>query len=369
MAQQQREVQEHLHAAAGEEEEPAHSSPQPIFPRAPDHTDHLTLDQRSAIVSLWRAQTPKAEIARLIPCHLNSVLHWIAAWEHEGSVHDAPHSGRPRLTSSETDQQIEQLARKVKFTTPREVNAELKLDVSARTTRRRLDEVGLFGRVAETEYVLNEQTILKRLSFAQGYADWSVDQWGRVLFSDETYFPLFGNSQVWVQRPVGAAFDPQYIANFQPHSEKVSLWGCFCCSGVGQAELFTGTFDAPSYRDILQGNLLPTARHFYPQGQWWFQQDNALQHTSILARHWFHNHGVSLLDFPPFSPDLNPIENLWGILKARVERRHARTLPDLERVIQEEWEGLDSSLLSSLVASMPKRCQAVIASRGHKTCY
>jgi transposase len=81
--------------------------------------------------------------------------------------------------------------------------------------------------------------------------------------------------------------------------------------------------------DILRHNLLQTALHFYPNEHWWFQQDNAPQHTSKLAHRWFHNHGVDLLDLPPYSPDLNPIENLWSILKARVEARLARTTDEV----------------------------------------
>jgi len=78
---------------------------------------------------------------------------------------------------------------------------------------------------------------------------------------------------------------------------------------------------------------------------------------------------VDLLDFPPYSPDLNPIENLWSILKARVESRLARTTDEVERVLKEEWEALDTELLKSLAHSMPTRCAAVVANRGHKAPY
>jgi hypothetical protein len=78
---------------------------------------------------------------------------------------------------------------------------------------------------------------------------------------------------------------------------------------------------------------------------------------------------VDLLDFPPYSPDLNPNENLWGILKARVESRLARTTDEVERVLKEEWEALDKEVLTSLAHSMPTRCAAVVANGGHKAPY
>ena len=123
------------------------------------------------------------------------------------------------------------------------------------------------------------------------------------------------------------------------------------------------------YVDILNHNLLQTARHFYPHSHWWFQQDNAPQHTAHVARRWFDTHGIDLIDFPPYSPDLNPIENLWSTLKARIENRLVHTVEEVERVLKEEWEALDENYLVSLASSMPARCQAVVANKGHKTPY
>jgi len=165
------------------------------------------------------------------------------------------------------------------------------------------------------------------------------------------------------------AADPQYVCQRMPHSDRVALWGCFCARGIGQAEVFVGEFNAAKYVNVLQGNLIQTARHFYPHEGWWLLQDNAPQHTSNLAKTWFFNHGVQLIDFPPYSPDLNPIENLWSILKSRIESRLARSINEVERILKEEWEAIDTSLLQSLVASMPERCQSVIVSNGHKASY
>jgi hypothetical protein len=120
------------------------------------------------------------------------------------------------------------------------------MDCSAKTVRRRLDEAGLHGRVAKKEYVLEEDDISSRLSFADGYANWTVDDWSHVIFSGETHIEVYGRDRVWVQRPVGKAYEPEYISQHMPHSERVSLWGCFCARGIGQAEIFVGKFDGPS---------------------------------------------------------------------------------------------------------------------------
>jgi transposase len=351
---------------------PAASTSSPslsFFGRPTGCIDQLSEIERSAIITLHEIGWTGVDIAHALKCSENTVSLWTNRWRDTHSIADADRSGRPRCTDDATDVAIEEYAEEKKRTVPKEIKKELQLDCSARTIRRRLDEVGLFGRVGRTEYIYDEHDIQRRLSFAEGYANWTTADWDRVIFSDETHIEVYGRSRVWVQRPSGAAFDPDYMVERVPHSERVSLWGCFCGRGVGQAEIFVGEFNAKRYVDILQHNLLQTALHFYPNEHWWFQQDNAPQHTADLSRRWFHNHGVSLLDFPPYSPDLNPIENLWSILKGRIEKRLARTTDEIERVLKEEWEALDKELLTSLAHSMPTRCAAVIANHGHKAPY
>jgi transposase len=320
-------------------------------------------------VTLHKQGKLRSEIATLIPCSETTVTHWLHAWKERGSLDDEEKSGRPRKTSDEDDQQIQLLAEQKRFITPKQIKSELGLDVTPRTVRNRLDEVDIHGRVARAEYPFDDRDIRRRLSFAEGYGGWTEADWERVIFSDETHIEVWGRSRVWVQRPSGAAFDPEYLTNRVPHSDRVTLWGCFCARGVGQAETFVGPFIAKKYCEVLQGNLLQTARHFYPREHWWFQQDNAPQHSSRAARTWFSQHGVDLLDFPPYSPDLNPIENLWAIVKKRVEERLARTIDEVEAVLKEEWEALDAELLTKLAHSMPARCAKVVANHGHKAPY
>ena len=351
---------------------PATAEPSPpasLFGRPSGCPDQLTTVERAAIVTLHGVGWTGRAIAQELRCSENTVSLWLKRWEETRSLEDSERSGRPRCTDEETDVAIEECAEEKKRTVPKDIKKELQLGCSARTIRRRLDEVGLFGRVGATEYVYDARDIQRRLSFAEGYANWTVADWDRVIFSDETHIEVYGRSRVWVQRPRGKRYDADYLVERVPHSERVSLWGCFCARGVGQAEIFVGEFDAARYVDILQHNLIQTALHFYSREAWWFQQDNAPQHTSHLARRWFHNHGVNLIDFPPYSPDLNPIENLWSILKARVEARLARTMDEVEQVLKEEWEALNKELLASLAHSMPTRCAAVVANHGHKAPY
>lgn len=108
-------------------------------------------------------------------------------------------------------------------------------------------------------------------------------------------------------------------------------------------------------------------------------QDNAPIHTSNESKAWFADNGVKLLDWPPYSPDLNPIENLWFPLKEGVYIVD----PDIEntpggedtvsnilaQAAQQSWENLHTSLIKNCVGSMKRRLAAVIEAEGWYTGY
>jgi hypothetical protein len=211
--------------------------------------------------------------------------------------------------------------------------------------------------------------LINWIAFAEGYSRWNEDDWSKVIFSDETHFYLGQHGRQYVQRPVGMALDPKYTLKTEQLEGKVSLWGCICAGGLGHAELYEGSLDARRYQSILQLNLVKSAHQFWPTGQWWYQQDNWRVHTANTSQAWFHNHGIDLIDWPAWSPDLNPIENLWSDLKRRVYAHHANTMDELEQYIVDEWNATDLSFVADICNSMSHRLQLLHASNGHKISY
>jgi transposase len=339
------------------------SSPLSVFGRPSGCLDQLSEVERAAIVTLDRLGWLHKDIAHTLKCSENTVSLWVQRWREQHSVADSERSGRPRCTSDATDAAIAAHADAHVTDVPKDIVRVLELDVSARTIRRRLNEIGLHGCVRKSEH----ENVLARLSFAEGYSRWTEDEWARVLFSDETHFYLGHHGREYVQRPFGAALDPTYTRKDNERLEgKVSLWGCICAEGLGHAELYVDTLNAQRYQTILGHNLVSSAHQFWPRGQWWFQQDNWSVHTAGTSRAWFHNHGIDLIEWPAWSPDLNPIEELWNDLKSRVYGRHPRTMEELERVITEEWAATDLAFIARICRNMPHRLQAVIANGGHK---
>lgn len=345
------------------------SVPSPLFDRPQGCIDQLSTVERAVIVTLHKLGWLVKDIAPKIPCSENTVSLWVQRWRDEHSVADAERSGRPRSTTEAVDEQIEVEAEEKKFVTPRDIRRELQLSCSARTVRRRLDEVNLFGRVAREADSYDERTLTLRLSFARGFLHFTDADWDTVIFSDEVHFCLGHHGQVWVQRPPGSAYDPQYCKPPEQEMYKITLWGCFCSKGMGAGRIFLGELNKQLYRDILEHNLKPTYQRYYPHSLWRFLQDNATPHYNAEVNTWMHNHGVHIIEFPPRSPDLNPIENLWHVLKFRVEHRNPRTAEDFERVIAEEYEAISVQECATLARSMHARLEQCIQYEGHKTKY
>jgi len=187
----------------------------------------------------------------------------INTYQPHHSVTKPNRGGRKRKTTSEIDEKIIKKAEQQPFTTPSEIKRELQLSVSSRTVRRRLDEKGLHGRVAQHEHSYEDYQITKRLSFANGYSNWTTQQWSQVLFSDETLLVLGLQGRIWVQRPSGTAKEDRYTVKTTSHPPKLSIWACFSYRGVGDIDIFSDTLDAKGLKEIYKKHLIQSAKALF----------------------------------------------------------------------------------------------------------
>jgi hypothetical protein len=109
------------------------------------------------------------------------------------------------------------------------------------------------------------------------------------------------------------------------------IWGCFTGTKLGPIVFVDGRVNTDVYIALLQANLLPFIDAVIADGATnvIFQQDNAMCHVSKRTRTWFANsaikHGFSIMQWPPNSPDMNPIEHLWARLKLKLHRQYPDT--------------------------------------------
>ena len=102
---------------------------------------------------------------------------------------------------------------------------------------------------------------------------------------------------------------------------------------------------------------------------WWLQQDNDLKHTSHVVKEFIAENRICVMDWPSNSLDLNPIKNMWQIMKDNVEKRMPQNIDELTRFLAEEWEAIPQETVNNLVNSMKNRCESVLAKNGNKISY
>ena len=242
------------------------------------------------------------------------------------------------------------------------------IEVSGNTIRRSLRRSGLVARVRRTKLFLSKKHQKQRLAFALKYKNWTNEDWKKVCFSDESKFELFNTSrrQYCWKRP-GAPLMSHHIKPSVKHPLSIMIWGCFTSEGIGNLVLIDGTLDAKLYCRILKEDFLGTLGWYnLSSDNIVFQQDNDPKHTSKLAKSWFADNNIKVLDWPSQSPDLNPIEHLWDEVDRRLRKlpNHPTNRGDLWEKITDVWNSVDLDVCTKLIDSMPQRIQKVIAAKG-----
>ena len=150
-------------------------------------------------------------------------------------------------------------------------------------------------------------------------------------------------------------------------SGSVMVWGCFTRRGVGKLCVLDRIMDRFYYRDILEQNLFPSIDHFKFGQESNFMHDNDRKHTSEIVKRWLKQKTIQTLPWPSFSPDLNPVENLWDELERRVKKHQSKNLQELELHLTQEWNNIELSVLEKLVDSVASRSHECVKMKGYPT--
>ncbi len=162
-----------------------------------------------------------------------------------------------------------------------------------------------------TKPLLKQKHRQKHLTWATEKKNWTVAQWSKVLFSDESTFCIsFVNQGPRVWRKRGEAQNPCCLKSSVKFPQSVMIWAAVSSAGVGPLCFLKSTVNASIYQDILKHFMLASADKLYGDADFIFQQDLAPAHTAKGTKSQFNDHVVTVLDWPANSPDLNPKENL-----------------------------------------------------------
>ena len=184
-----------------------------------------------------------------------------------------------------------------------------------------------------------------------------------MVWSDEKKFIL--------DRPDGFAYkwhdlrkQKEWFSKRHSGGTSVMVWACF--AGIDKPALvfLEGKQDVTKYIKALEDMLLPFSEDL--PLSWGSMPDGAPCHRARVAKRWMFDNFISVLEWPPHSSDLNPIENLWGILFRSVysHQKQFNDVDSLSECIRDVWHEIKKYTLDALVKSMKKRCVEFVLAKG-----
>ena len=321
--------------------------------------------------------TAVASVLGVLPGTVSKVM--TAYTTHGKTTSGKRNSGRKKSISDRARRVLKRIVTRNRRATAaqvtEELNQHLPQPVSTITVRRELHDMNLRGRVARAKPLIRDQNALARRKWCRDHATWTVDDWKRVLWSDESPFTLFQTTgRVYVWRTPKEAYDLQCLRPTVKHGGgTVMLWAAISWFSLGPVVTLRGRITANDYVAILGDHLHPMVRMLFPDNDAIFQDDNAPILTAGVVAAWFEEHRVEVqhLPWPAQSPDLNIIEHLWSILETRLRRRFPppSSLTELADALHEEWCNIPLATIHDLYASIPRRIKAVLKAKGGPTPY
>ncbi|UYV63374.1 hypothetical protein LAZ67_2003876, partial [Cordylochernes scorpioides] len=278
------------------------------------------------VIGLKRAGWSIRQIAADTHLGASTVHRLWRRWLEQGNVAIYRNVGATRVTSARVDRRILRQAVAAPQATCtailQHVQDTLDHSISTRTISRRLVANGLHSCRPLRRLPLTPPNRRQRLEWCRARSTW-MTEWNRVVFSDESRFCLSSDSRrvrVWRRR--GERSNPAAIV------------------------------ERPTVR---QRGIMGVPNALY-------QKDNARPHTARISQQALQD--VQMLPWPPYSPDLSPIEHVWDIIGRRLHASpQPRSEDELWQMVEREWRAIPQDAIRTLIDSLPRRVAAYIAVR------
>lgn len=308
-----------------------------------------------------------------------SVIHASLKKFHEnGSVLNLNkgHSGRPTTSTS-----VDNVDRVEEFNSenPRVSlrRASQALDIPRSSLHRIIKiKLKLYPYKIQVFHELADFDMERRLEFARQMIDSILNRsikTNRIWFSDEAHFWLTGyvnkqNYRFW------ARDNPRIFETTSMKPQRITVWCAICEKGIFGPVFVDQNVSGELYKRLLRDKFIPFAQGLNAVDRYWFMQDGATPHRTKNVFNFLDKHftgrvlGLGYpskfgggMDWPPYSPDLNPCDFfLWGYLKDKVYRDNPRTMTELKDAITREINSIDQDTLRNVVNGFECRVHAVL---------
>ena len=202
---------------------------------------------------------------------------------------------------------------------------------------------------------------------------WGVGQWKRIIYSNESKFNLIdadGRVKVWRQK--GERYSPECtLKTVRGGGDSLMFWGCIGYNFIGPLIEIKGSLDAKLYISHVLETFFSSFWKKKRKKNLIFMQDNAPCHRAKKVMKWFGQKKIKVLEWPPQSPDINPIETLWDKLLRSVREMEIqpKNLSEFRGILIQKWANIPIEEIKQLYRGLPKRMAALRIAKGNATKY
>jgi transposase len=308
---------------------------------------------KNHVIKLYERGYSKTFIAELYQVSRKTIYNIIAKYENKNTIKREKGSGR-KLDNT-IFEKIKKILDQNHNLSLIQISAALQMEYNIKcpktTVHRLLIQNNYINKKPMKKQLLTQKHLNDRENWAIFYENYD---WKNVIWSDETTVSIQPEtlSKIWIHK------DEEYVHRTIKFPLKIHIWGCILYDHKLIIHIYDKTMNSDKYIDILKLKLLPLINSYkekFPNNKILFQQDNATCHTTFKTCKFFGDNNIEVMFWPANSPDLNPIENIWVILKKNIGKIYVKTKDELINIIVKCVNDLEISKINNIIISMDNR--------------
>jgi transposase len=333
--------------------------------------------EKNHFISLLLAGKDVKTIKEEDMAHVNlATLHrWKKQAKTEGHLVAKKSTGRPPKFNNREIRHFIRVAKTNKDLSIKKIAETATLDATHKTLAKILKAHKLQSFPMLKKPKLTEDHKRKRLQWAQQMRFKTLQFWRNWTFSDECSVWLDcseGIRRVVIERK-DRHLTENCIGRKQGGGGKLMIWSFIFWDGRGPMLFLRGGVDQEVYKDILRNQVLPHCVEMLDENgvAQTFMDDGASCHDAQSVIDYCATVGIQRPYWPPNSPDMNPIEYIWGWIKHYLTNLKPvpGSLAEVEAAVIEFYEKIDYQSIRALFHSMTARVSALLEARGGNTKY
>ena len=321
------------------------------------------MEIRKLILSLKELGHSQEKVAEIAKCDIRTVKKW---WD-KNSILNSRGGGRPSSFSRPEIRKILKCGKKnrkkgvKKFI--KEINDKVKRECSVRTIQWVLAKEGCQWGKPRRKIVLTPEHCKQRRKWCRNHKN---DNMNKLIFHDESYYYLDNYGGRY------RLFSDDEVQDWKKFGKRVNFQAIISHRFKSELVFFPKKQNSDDFLQNFESGFISKINHYYPGKRIYrcsaiFDQDSS--HKSKKTQAQMSQWKFDCVFLPARSPDLNPIEHVWALLKNMVNDREPKMVEEVKSALNECWAQIGLEQIQKYINSFRSRCMECIKNKGKATSY